>query len=90
MQDTNELILIELRELRADHNNHARETGERLSRLESQMYALVGNGQPGRIALLEKAVDGLKQWRWKMAGVAIAASALCVAFGWLMEYVIAR
>jgi hypothetical protein len=90
MPDTNEIILTELRELRSDYNTHARETGERLSRLENQMYSVLGNGQPGRIALLERAVEGLKQWRWKMAGVAIAGSAVCVAFGWLMEWVLAR
>lgn len=50
-RETNELILSELRELRADYNDNTRKTGERLSSLESQMYSLCGNGQPGRVWL---------------------------------------
>lgn len=95
--DTNEIILQELRELRSDYNEHARDTGERLASLEQQMYTLVGNGQPGRIANIETAaaklkdtVSELEKWRWKVAGALVAVAALCTGFGWLMEWVIAR
>lgn len=81
MQDTQELILAELRELRADYNVHARETGERLAKLETSMYSLVGNGQPGRIALTERTVAKLQAWRWRVvgysAGVSAAISCVC-------------
>lgn len=49
MQEISELILAEVRELRAEYNAHAWETESRLPTLESQMKSLVGNGQPGRI-----------------------------------------
>ncbi len=49
---TTELIPEELRAPRSDYNDHARETGERLSKLEAQVYSLVGNRQPGRISSL--------------------------------------
>jgi hypothetical protein len=70
MQDTSDLILAELRELRSDYNTHARETGERLASLETSMYSLVGNGQPGRITVVEQRVDDLRRWRWRMVGIA--------------------
>lgn len=88
--DVQRLILTELQALRADYNIHARETGERLSALESQMHSLVGNGQPGRIAVVEHAVERLKAWRWKMAGVAAACSMVCVAISWIIEYFVVR
>lgn len=83
--DTQNFILDEIREFRTDYNKHARETGERLSSLEAQMYSLCGNGQPGRIATLEKSVQQLKAWRgWLVgawAGVSGAGSLL--AWAWL-------
>lgn len=76
MQDTSDLILAELRALRSDYNTHARETGERLASLETSMYSLVGNGQPGRITLLEQAVDDLRRWRWRIVGIATGVATL--------------
>lgn len=73
--ETAKIILQELRELRADYNDHAREAGERLSKLEAQMYSLVGNGQPGRIALLEIAVQKLQELRWWLIGVSAGVTA---------------
>ena len=35
MDDTLSLILAEIRELRSDYNDHARETGERLAAVET-------------------------------------------------------
>lgn len=71
-EETLQLILSEVREL----NTHARETGERLARLETSTYSLVGNGQPGRITLLEDKVDDLRRWRWRMVGIATGVAAL--------------
>ena len=64
------LILSELQALRNDFNTNARETGERLSALEVGMKSLIGNGQPGRITLLEKSVDKLKEFKWRTVGMA--------------------
>jgi hypothetical protein len=70
MQDTLSLILAEVQSLRADYNANARETGERLSSLETSMTSLVGNGQKGRITLIEERVDDLRRWRWRIVGIA--------------------
>lgn len=83
MTQTVDLILNEVRELRGDYNKHARDTGERLASLESQMYSLCGNGQPGRIALLETAVEALKRWRWYLAGMGTASVGLGTIAGGL-------
>lgn len=42
---------------------------EKLSRLQTQMETLVGNGQPGRIRLLEDDVKDLSKARWVMGGI---------------------
>lgn len=84
-ETTQDLILTELRELRADVNRNSRDTGERLARLETNMTTLVGNGQPGRITLLEQAVTKLQQWRWKLAGVAAAVSCVVSFIAWLIK-----
>lgn len=83
-QDTSDIILAELRELRADFNDFARKSGERLSSLERDNYALLGNGQPGRIALIEAAVETLKQWRWKVVGIATGVSGVCSVLAWIL------
>lgn len=41
---------------------------------KTQMTDLIGNGQPGRIARLEKAVEILKRFRWMVLGYASAIS----------------
>jgi hypothetical protein len=63
-----QLIPEELCALRSVYNDHDRQTGERLSSLESQMDDLCGNGQSGRIALFERTVQRLQQWRWWLLG----------------------
>ena len=85
--DTQELILAELRELRADYNEHARDTGERLAALEAQMHDLCGNGQPGRIALLERAVQSLQRWRWYIVGAGASASTLTICLAWAFVHI---
>lgn len=85
-QDTSDIILTELRELRTDFNTFARASGERLSRLERDNYTLLGNGQPGRITLLERAVERLQQWRWKLVGIASGVSAAVSVIAWVLKH----
>lgn len=47
-----------------------------LARLDTKMTDLAGNGKPGRVALLEKAVKRLEQFKYLLLGGAIAVSAL--------------
>ena len=54
------------------------------------MYALVGNGQPGRIALLESAVEELKRWRWYIVGVAAGSGAVISVLAWVIEVGVKR
>lgn len=81
--DTQELILEELRQLRNDFNMYARETGERIAALERDSHDLVGNGQPGRVAHLERAVAKLLQWRWWMIGAAAGSSGVISMLAWM-------
>jgi len=85
MQDTLSLILSEVQSLRSDYNTNARETGERLAALEVGMYDLRGNGQPGRITLLELAVEKLQQWRWWVIGAAAGVSGVVTGIAWLIK-----
>lgn len=48
--------------------------GERLARLETHMESLVGNGQPGRLTLVENEVSEIQRWRWKATGIYIGVS----------------
>lgn len=50
------------------------------------MYSLVGNGQPGRIALLERAVEALSRWRWWVVGAAAGASTVISVLACLLEF----
>lgn len=87
--NTQSLILVELQSLREDFNGYARQTGERLSTLESQMCSLCGNGQPGRIAKLEKDVDMLTGWRWwVLGGFAVVCTFILPACVWLAQFLI--
>ena len=81
MRDTIDLILEEIKGLRDD----TKANGERLARLETQMYSLVGNGQPGRIGLLERAVESLSRWRWWVVGAAAGASGVISVIAWYAE-----
>jgi hypothetical protein len=85
MQDaTQDLILEELRALRNDFNTYARDTGERVASLETDMHALVGNGNPGRVALIEASVAKLSQWRWYVIGTAFGGGTVVSALAYLI------
>jgi hypothetical protein len=47
------------------------------------MHGLCGNGQPGRIALLEVAVQKLQEWRWWLIGVSAGISGAISVGAWL-------
>jgi hypothetical protein len=81
---TQDLILDELRALRSDFNTYARDTGERVSSLETQMRSLYGNGQAGRVTLLEGAVERLKQWRWYLIGAAAGGGGVISVIAWVV------
>ena len=82
---TQDIILGELRALRTDFNSYARETGERVSVIETDMHSLMGNGNPGRIAMIERSVEGLKQWRWWLVGAAAGGGGVISVLAWVVE-----
>lgn len=82
---TQELILAELQMLRADFQTYARDTGERVSSLETQMHSLWGNGQVGRVGALEAAVEALKQWRWWLIGAAAGGGGVISVLAWVVS-----
>jgi hypothetical protein len=85
MPNTQELILSELRDLRADYNVSARETGERLSALEAQVKTgITGNGQPSRLQRIEESVSRLQAWRVYVIGAAAGVSILVSCLAWLL------
>lgn len=82
---TQYIILDELRALRGDFNTFAREHGERVSVLETDVHSLVGNGRPGRVDRLESAVQKLKQWRWWLVGAAAGSGGVISVLAWVVS-----
>jgi hypothetical protein len=82
--DSTQLILDELRALRADFNNFSRDTGERVSSLETDMHDLKGNGQPGRVGLLERSVTLISQRMWWSIGATAGVSGAISALAWVI------
>jgi hypothetical protein len=69
----------EMRDMRADFNSFSQDCGARLSTVETSVHSLVGNGQPGRVGLLEAAHYALSKkvsWMWGWAAGAGAAVGL--------------
>jgi hypothetical protein len=85
MPDSTDIILAELRALRGDFNTFARDTGERVSVLETDVHSLVGNGRPGRVDRLESAVQRLKQWRWWLVGAAAGGGGVISVLAWVVS-----
>lgn len=73
-ESTEKMILSELQALRAEVNQYVRESAERLSRLDTQMVSLIGNGRPGRVGVLEIAVDRLERYKWWLMGASAAVA----------------
>lgn len=84
MEDIQSIILAEIRSLREDFNSFARESGERISSLETDMHALMGNGQPGRMAHVENAVSQLSQWRWWVLGCTAGCTTVVSVVAWII------
>ena len=55
----------ELREFRSDVNAWQLGTAERLSKTETQIHPLVGNGQPGEIAKIKDRIGALAGVYWE-------------------------
>jgi len=72
--DINEVILAELRELRATVEELAADTRQRISTLEARTKPLFDNGQPGWCNLVERRITALEHWRIYVAGIAAAIS----------------
>jgi hypothetical protein len=81
---TQDIILDELRALRSDFNSFARDTGERVSVLETDVHSLVGNGRPGRVDRLESSVQRLRQWRWYLLGAAAGGGGVISVLAWVV------
>lgn len=57
-----------------DQNEFQDRVIEKLTRLETHMEGLIGNGQPGRITKLEDRIESLDdRWKWS-AGVITGVS----------------
>jgi len=68
---------------RADFNTYARDTGERVAVLETDLHGLMGNGQPGRVPLPESAVAKLSQWRWWVVGADAGRGGVVAILAWI-------
>ena len=101
MDDTTALLLLqefrsfrdtEFRTFRQDVSSWVQSSGERLAKLESEVKSGVsGNGQPSRLAIVEKDVEELQHNRWFGAGVVAAlSSALTLGGGYLLRLIFGR
>ena len=82
-----QLILQELQEIRTDLKQFRTDTAERVSALEVKSKDISGNGQPGRMKLVEDAVDSLQRNKYWVMGVAAGVSGVLSA---VMEFVHAK
>ncbi len=81
-----DLILEELRGLRAEFNAFSLDTGERVASLEIQVkHGISGNGQPSRLQVVEDRVESLSVWRWRIVGICGGASGVIMLLGWLLR-----
>jgi hypothetical protein len=76
-----ELILSELRELRAE----VIEALQRIAALEADNRAVMGNGQPGRLIKAEEAIQAIKQRIWWCLGAAAGVSGVMTAVAWIIK-----
>lgn len=72
--DIAEVILTEIRELRATVDTLAADSRQRISMLEARTKPLFDNGQPGWCNRMERRITALEHWRIYIAGIAAAIS----------------
>jgi hypothetical protein len=59
---------------------------EDLSELKAQMRALLGNGQPGRIAVLERRVERHETFIQRAGGIGAAFASLITLVHYWLDY----
>jgi uncharacterized protein involved in exopolysaccharide biosynthesis len=86
---TGQLVVSMLGEIRAEISALRSETaglrtdlGERLAVAESQIEDVLGNGQPGRLKIVEDAVAALLNYRFWLLGVAATVGVVAAIVGW--------
>lgn len=62
--------------------------GEMSTTTRTQMTGLVGNGQPGRIGVIEEDVDQLKEYKNTVKGWILGVGGIIVALGGLIHYLV--
>jgi ABC-type transporter Mla subunit MlaD len=83
LRDDVKEVRADLKTMRDEVSANAKEFGERLAKLEVVSYALNGNGQPGRVKLLEDAVKKLQQFRWYLGGFVACGDVATIAAAWI-------
>lgn len=74
---TSNVILTEIRELRATVTAWQLDGAERLSALETSVKSgITGNGQPSRLAVVEKSVEQLNRFKYWLLGAAATVSVI--------------
>ena len=63
-----------------------KEVLEHLTELRTEMRALVGNGQPGRLQLLEKRVEGHERFVQRAGGLGAALAGMLTILHIAYEY----
>lgn len=62
-----------------------KQMSDRVSRNDETLKTLIGNGQPGRITILEKNIEELNKFKWKLAGVGAVLIAMMEVMHVLLE-----
>jgi len=57
----------------------------RLSKLETQMTTVLGNGRPGKLRQIEDDIETFKEWKWSLVGAAGAISVIVSIGAWILE-----
>jgi hypothetical protein len=70
----------EMRDMRSDLTDFRTDVGERLSSVETSVHSLEGNGQPGRVGILETSLSAPKTKVSYMWGYAVGAGAVVGLF----------
>lgn len=78
----------EWRQFREDVSGWKADAGERLATLETNVKTgITGNGQPSRLQVVENEVKRLTNFKFKLIGIACAASAGISGIAAIIHYV---